>query len=67
MGRMVDVDDLIDSRAVADLLGLAHLETVHQLRKRHPDFPAPAVSMGLGRCMLWVRSDVTEWAAKRRP
>ncbi len=66
MGRSVDVDDLIDSRAVAELLGLAHAESVHTIRRRHADFPEPAVDMGAGRCMLWVRGDVEAWAQQRR-
>lgn len=65
MGRQVDVEDLVDSRAVAELLGLSHAESVATYRRRHADFPAPVVDMGAGRCLLWVRGDVEAWAAKR--
>jgi glutathione-regulated potassium-efflux system ancillary protein KefG len=62
MGRRVDVSDLIDADAVAQLLGLAQRNTVSGYQRRYPEMPRPVVNMGRGRCKLWLRSDVQAWA-----
>lgn len=61
MGRMVDIDDLLDAQGVADLLGLATRSVVSVYRSRYSDFPAPAVERGGLR--LWHRDDVLAWKA----
>lgn len=66
MGHDVNTDDLVDSRGVADLLGLAQHHSVSVYRKRYDDFPQPVVDMGAGRCLLWRRADVEAWAVARR-
>ena len=65
MGRRIDVDDLIDSHAVADILGLAQPNTVSGYQRRYPEMPRPAVDMGRGRCKLWLRSEMLRWARRR--
>ena len=65
MGRRIDVDDLIDSHAVADILGLAQPNTVSGYQRRYPEMPRPAVDMGRGRCKLWLRSEMLRWARGR--
>lgn len=67
MGQKVDVDDLIDSQAVADMIGLQHRRHVSTYRARYPDFPAPIVTSGAGRCMLWRRQDVAAWMEHQPP
>lgn len=62
----VDTADLIDARSIADLLVLSSPRTVSTYRARYPDFPAPVVDMGAGRCLLWLRADVEAWAASRK-
>jgi predicted DNA-binding transcriptional regulator AlpA len=57
--------ELIDSAAVADVLGLTNTGTVSVYRRRYPSFPAPRVDMGSGRCLLWLRADIEAWAAGR--
>jgi hypothetical protein len=37
MGQRVDIDDLIDANGVAELLGLAHRNTVSVYQHRYPD------------------------------
>jgi hypothetical protein len=66
MGRKVDVEDLIDSRAVAVLLGLAQFNSVSGYQRRYQDMPRPVVDMGRGRCKLWLRSEVMGWMRRRR-
>ena len=65
MGRKVDLDDLIDVGEVAELLGLAHKNSVTTYMRRYYDFPQPAIEFADGKCRAWVRSDVTEWRAER--
>jgi predicted DNA-binding transcriptional regulator AlpA len=65
MPRMVDADELIDSRGVAGILGLAQHQSVSVYRRRYSTFPPPVVDMGGGRCLLWNRSDIVNWAATR--
>ena len=65
MGRRVDIEDLIDSHAVAEILGLAQFNSVSGYQRRYPDMPRPVVDMGMGRCKLWLRSEITTWARKR--
>jgi predicted DNA-binding transcriptional regulator AlpA len=60
----VRVDDLIDARDVAELLGLAHRNTVSKYQSRYPDMPRPVVNLGPGRPMLWLRPEIERWDAK---
>lgn len=61
----VDTTDLIDARGVADLLGLSHPNSVSTYQHRYPDMPRPVVNLGEGRCKLWLRSGIEEWARQR--
>lgn len=65
MGRKVDVDDLVDAKAVAEILGLSHANTVIQYQHRHADMPAPAIDLGERRVKLWLRSEIAIWARER--
>ncbi len=65
MRRSVDVEDLIDARDVAELLGLSHPNSVFGYLKRYPDMPRPVVDRGPNRARLWVRGDVEAWAKQR--
>ena len=64
MGRRVDIDDLVDARAVAEVLGLKHANSVSTYAKRYRDFPGPAVNLGRGRTLLWLRPEIMKWARK---
>ena len=66
MGRKVDVDDLIDTRSVAEILGLAHRNTVSDYLARYDDMPRPVVDLGGGRSKLWLRSEMQPWAETHR-
>ena len=59
---LVDTNDLIDARGVAEILGLSHPNNVSVYRHRHADMPTPVVSLGRGRCMLWLRPEIEQWA-----
>ena len=65
MGRKVDLDDLIDVGEVAELLGLAHKNSVTTYMRRYDDFPKPAIEFADGKCRAWVREDVVCWRVSR--
>lgn len=57
-------DELIDAQVVAELLGLAHRNSVSSYQRRYPDMPRPEVDPGPGRPKLWRRSAVEAWVAR---
>ena len=59
-GSMIDPSTLVDPGEVADIIGLGNVRGVAVYRKRYDDFPVPAIEKG--RCLLWRRSDVEQWA-----
>jgi len=61
MGRVADLDDLLDADQVASLLGLSSRGVVSVYSARYPDFPEPVVRRASGRCQLWLRADVEAW------
>jgi predicted DNA-binding transcriptional regulator AlpA len=63
---LIDPDDLIDSRQVAEMLGLSSHRAVSVYRSRYEDFPPPVVVRSEGQCVLWHRPDVQEWQTSRR-
>ena len=65
MGRQVDVDDLLDANGVAELLGLAHRNTVSVYQHRYDDMPRPVREFGDRRAKLWLRQEIEEWAARQ--
>lgn len=65
MGRLVDVDELVDAHEVARMLGLSHANSVHLYQKRHEDMPRPVIDRGPQRARLWIRSEIAEWMAMR--
>jgi len=65
MGRLVDLDDLIDVGEVAALLGLAHKNSVTTYMRRYDDFPVPAIEFAEGKCRAWVREDIERWHERR--
>lgn len=65
MGRQVDVDDLLDANGVAELLHLAHRNTVSVYQHRYDDMPRPVREFGDRRVKLWLRPEVEEWAARQ--
>jgi hypothetical protein len=63
VGRKVDVDDLLDANGVAELLGLAHRNTVSVYQHRYEDMPRPVREFGDRRVKLWLRPEIERWAA----
>jgi predicted DNA-binding transcriptional regulator AlpA len=61
----VALDDLLNARQVAQLLGLSTPRSVYVYRGRYPGFPEPVLKDR--RCMLWLRADVEAWQRSRSP
>lgn len=59
----IDPQDLLNSREVAEIIGLGSVQAVAVYRARYEDFPAPVVDKH--PCVLWARSDVLGWARAR--
>ncbi len=62
---MLNTEELIDSRTLAQMLGLAHPNSVSLYQRRYADMPRPVVDLGMGRPRLWHRPAITEWMASR--
>jgi glutathione-regulated potassium-efflux system ancillary protein KefG len=60
----VNTEDLIDAQAVAEILGLAHRNTVSVYQRRYPDMPRPVLDLGANRTKLWLRPEIERWAIK---
>jgi glutathione-regulated potassium-efflux system ancillary protein KefG len=58
---MVDTDDLVDARGIAELLGLSHPNSVSLYQRRYADMPRPVVDLGVGRPRLWSRTEIEAW------
>lgn len=65
MALKVAPEDLIDARGVAEILGLAHRNTVSVYQRRYPGMPRPVVDLGPGRTKLWLRPEIERWAVNR--
>ena len=66
----VETDNLVSAGEVAELLGLAHHNSVTTYLQRYPDFPEPVVQKSGGHIRLWLRPEIEDWAdsrSERRP
>ena len=62
---IIDVEDLVSASEVAEILGLAHYNSVTTYLNRYDDFPRPVIDKSNGRIRLWLRSGVVNWASER--
>jgi len=61
----VKVEDLIDSRDVAEIMGLSSPRAVHVYLTRYSDMPRPVVDRGANRAKLWLREEIVSWMKVR--
>jgi predicted DNA-binding transcriptional regulator AlpA len=61
----IETDDLLDTQGVAEILGLAHRNTVLQYQQRYHDMPRPVFDLGKGRVKLWLRPEIVQWAERQ--
>lgn len=60
----IDPDELVDANEVAALTGLKNAKHVSVYNgRKSTGFPAPVIRKG--RCVLWRRQDIEEWARVR--
>ena len=57
--REIDPSDLVGAPEIAERLGLARPQVVHNWRYRHEDFPTPLVELRQGN--VWYWPDVESW------
>ena len=62
--REIDPTDLVGAPEIAERLGLARPQVVHNWRYRHEDFPAPLVELRQGN--VWYWPDVFKWVSRTR-
>lgn len=60
MGKKIDVDDLVGAHEIAQRLGVARPQVVHEWRRRHADFPEPIAT--LKTALIWDWSEIETWA-----
>jgi hypothetical protein len=65
-GMKVQVEDLIDSMDVAQILGLSSPRAVHVYQSRYPRMPRPVIDRGPNRARLWLKSEIVSWAKERQ-
>jgi hypothetical protein len=63
----VNTADLIGAAEVAEILGLAHHNSVTTYLRRYDDFPRPVLDLSKSRIRLWLRQDVERWKRTSRP
>ena len=64
MTEKIDIGDLVDAQAVAEILGLSHRNTVSLYQRRYAAMPRPVIDLGRGRCKMWLRNEIEAWARK---
>ena len=65
MSPKVNTEDLIGAAEVAEILGLAHYNSVSTYLRRYDDFPQPLVDISNSRIRLWLRQDINAWRKTR--
>jgi predicted DNA-binding transcriptional regulator AlpA len=63
VGKKVDVDDLIDAKEVARMLGLSSSRAVAVYSTR--GLPEPIINRGPNTAKLWLRQDIERWLKER--
>ena len=64
MAPKVNTEDLVSASEVAEILGLAHYNTVTTYLRRYADMPRPVIDKSNGRIRLWLRPEIVAWAAR---
>jgi predicted DNA-binding transcriptional regulator AlpA len=60
VGKKIDVDDLVGAHEIAQRLGVARPQVVHEWRRRHADFPEPIAT--LKTALIWDWREIQKWA-----
>ena len=60
VGKKIDADDLVGAHEIAQRLGVARPQVVHEWRHRHGEFPQPIAT--LKTALIWDWREVSQWA-----
>ena len=60
MAKKFDIDDLVGAHEIAQRLGVARPQVVHEWRRRHADFPEPIAT--LKTALIWDWKEIQRWA-----
>jgi predicted DNA-binding transcriptional regulator AlpA len=61
---MVPAQNLVGTHEIAERLGFARGQLVHDWRKRYDDFPEPVARLQAG--LVWDYADIERWLATTR-
>ena len=61
MGRVVDLEDLVDVGEAAVLLWLSHKNRVTPNMRRYDEFPLLATDFAQGKSRAWVSGEALSW------
>ena len=64
MAEKIHPNDLVGAHEIAERLGVAFPQMVHEWRRRHNDFPQPIAQLLMG--MIWDWQDIEVWARKTK-
>jgi len=64
MTEKIHPTDLVGAYEIAERLGVAFPQMVHEWRRRHPGFPKPIVQLQMG--MIWDWKDIEVWARRTK-
>jgi hypothetical protein len=64
MAEKIHPNDLVGAHEIAERLGVAFPQMVHEWRRRHNDFPQPIAQLLMG--MIWDWKDIEVWARKTK-
>lgn len=62
----VRIEDLIDARRVAEMIGLSHPNGVSTYQRLYIDVSRPVVDLGRSRSKLWLEGEIRMWMKDRR-
>lgn len=62
MARMIDIDDLVGTKEIAERVGVKRHQVVHDWRRRYPDFPQPLKKVSSS--FVWDWNEVEAWARR---
>jgi predicted DNA-binding transcriptional regulator AlpA len=62
MGKKVGADEQVGAHEIAQCLGVARPQVIHEWRQRHQDFPKP-IAM-LKTALIWNWREVATWAVQ---
>lgn len=56
------MDQLVGAKEIAERLGVARPQVIYEWRRRHDEFPEPALRLSIG--LVWYWPEVERWARK---